>query len=127
MPSQLVYMAMNYGSMALVLAAIVVGVVLTKGTVRTLLAVALVAEVLGFAMATTLPALIYSSGEMAVFAYSAVQTVLAVATPLLLVAAVLVGARAVKAKDVAIAALVDTPPETWRQPESSPDPKLFVE
>ena len=40
MPSQILYELMNWGSMALVLAAIVVGVVLTKAAVRKLLTAA---------------------------------------------------------------------------------------
>jgi hypothetical protein len=126
MPSQFLYVAMNYGSMALVLAAMVVGVLLTKGTVRTLLAVALAVEVARFA-SVTIPASAFSSGDAPAFLYSLLQMLLTVATPLLLVAAAIVGARTVKAKDAAIAELVDKSTPTWQQPKHSPDPKLFVE
>jgi len=84
MPSQILYEFMNYGSLALVVAAIAVGVVLTKTAVRKLLAAALVG-------------------------------------------AAVVGARTIRAKDAALAALTDEPTDTWRQPESSPDPRLLAD
>jgi hypothetical protein len=52
---------------------------------------------------------------------------LAIAPTLLVVAAAVVGARKSAAKDATISALTDPTTDTWRQPENSPDPKLFVE
>ena len=128
MPDQLPYILMNYGSLALVLAAMVVGVVMTKGTVRTLLAAALAVEVVRIALNLVVPAFLYSSAQGGAFyAYSLVQVLLAIAPTLLVVAAVVVGARKSAAKDAALSALTDPTTDTWRQPENSPDPKLFVE
>jgi lipoprotein signal peptidase len=128
MPDQLPYILMNYGSLALVLAAMVVGVVLTKGTVRTLMAAALAAEVVRIALNITVLAPAYSSDQGAAFyAFSLVQVLLAIAPTLLVVAAAVVGARKSAAKDATISALTDPTTDTWRQPENSPDPKLFVE
>jgi hypothetical protein len=127
MPSQLLYMILNYGSMALVVAAMVVGVVLTKGTVRTLIAAALAAQAVGFASTLTLPAMVYAGGDAAFLAYSVIQTLLNVAPVVLLVAAAVVGVRNIAVKEAAIAALVDRPAETWTQPETSPDPRLLAD
>jgi hypothetical protein len=46
---------------------------------------------------------------------------------LLLVAAAIVGALTIRAKDAAIAALVDKATPTWQQPKNSPDPKLLAD
>jgi hypothetical protein len=127
MPSQVLYELMSYGSMALVVAAMVVGIVLTNGAVRTLLAAALALEVVRFLANLTVPAFIYSSGDAAVFVWSFVQMVMSVGSALLLVAAAVVGARKVAAKDATIAALVDKPKDTWTQPETSPDPRLLAD
>jgi hypothetical protein len=127
MPSQFLYVLMNYGSMALVVVAMGVGVVVTKGAVRALLAAALCVEVVRMALTLTNPPFIYSGGEVAVFAYSLVQMLMSVAPVVLLVAAAIVGARTVAAKEAAISALTDTTTDTWRQPEASPDPRLLAD
>ena len=128
MPDQLPYLLLNYGSLALVLAAMGLGVVLTKGTVRILLAAALGVEVLRIAVNLTVPVPVYASDQGAIlYAFSLVQVVLAIAPTLLVVAAAVVGARRSAAKDATIASLTDPTTDTWRQPENSPDPKLFVE
>lgn len=129
MPDQLAYILLNYGSVALVLAAMVAGVVLTKGTVRTLLAAALAVEAVRVAVSFTGPAFVDSNtqGGIAFFSFSLLQTLLAIAPTLLVVAAAVVSARRIAAKDTAIAALTDPTTDTWRQPENSPDPTIFVE
>jgi hypothetical protein len=127
MPSQLLYVLLNYGSMALVVAAMVVGVVLTKGTVRTLLAAALGVEVVRIALGFSNPTFIFAGGEVAVFAYSVLQMLLSVAPVLLLVVSAIVGARKLAAKEATISALTDTTTDTWRQPETSPDPRLLAD
>jgi hypothetical protein len=127
MPSQFLYVLMNYGSMALVVVAMGVGVVLTKGTVRALLTAALCVEIVRMALALTNPPFIYSGGEVAVFTYSLVQMLMSVAPVVLLVAAAIVGARKVAAKEAEISALTDTTTDTWRQPEASPDPRLLAD
>ena len=127
MPSQILYQLMSYGSMGLVVAAMVVGIVLTKGGVRTLLAAALALEVVRFVANLTVPAFIYAGGEAAQFVWSFVEMVMSVGSALLLIAAAVVGARRVAAKDATIAALVDKPKDTWAQPETSPDPRLLAD
>jgi len=125
MPSQILYLLMNYGSMTLVMAAMVVGIVLTKGTVRTLVATALAVDVVRFGMSLTVPGFVYSLGEMAILAYTLLQMVLSVGSAILLIAAAVVGARQLAHKDAVISALTDPQRETWTQPESSPDPRLL--
>jgi hypothetical protein len=127
MSSLFLYTLMNYGSMALVVVGIGVGVVLTKGPVRALLAAALVVELIKMALALTNPPFLYSGGEVAVFAYSLVQMLMSVAPVLLVVAAAVVGALKVADKEATIAALTDTKTDTWRQPEASPDPRLLAD
>jgi hypothetical protein len=127
MPSQILYEFMNYGSLALVVAAIAVGVVLTKTAVRKLLAAALVVTVLRFVPSTIFPGWLDIANEATAFAYSLVQTLLSVGEVVLLVGAAVVGARTIRAKDAALAALTDEPTDTWRQPESSPDPRLLAD
>jgi len=126
MPSQILYELMNWGSMALVLAAIVVGVVLTKAAVRKLLTAALVVTALRFLL-NIFPTWIDVANETTAFAYSLVQMLLSVGEVLLLVGAAVVGARTIRSKDAALAALTDEPTATWRQPESSPDPRLLAD
>ena len=126
MPSQILYELMNWGSMALVLATIVVGVVLTKAAVRKLLTAALVVTALRFLL-NIFPTWFDVANDTTALAYSLVQTVLSVGEVLLPVAAAIVGARTVRSKDTALAALVDEPTDTWRQPESSPDPRLLAD
>ena len=126
MPTQILYELMNWGSMALVLAAIVVGVVLTKAAVRKLLTAALVVTVLRFLL-NIFPTWIDVANETTAFAYSLVQSLLSVGEVLLLVGAAVVGARTIRSKDGALAALTDEPTATWRQPESSPDPRLLAD
>ena len=58
---------------------------------------------------------------------AAVRKLLSVGEVLLLVGAAVVGARTIRSKDAALAALVDEPADTWRQPESSPDPRLLAD
>jgi hypothetical protein len=127
MGNQILYDLLNWGSAALVVAAIVAGVVLTNGTVRTLLAAALLLEVLGQTAHWLVPSSIYFAGDTAVFAYSLAQTILSIAPVVVLVIAAVVGVRQVAAKDAALAALTDVTPETWRQPETSPDPRLLAD
>lgn len=127
MPSQFLYMLLSYGSSALIVAAMVVGVVLTKGTVRTWLACAVAVEALRFFLALTVPGFIYALGETATFAYTAVSTLLGIAPVILLVGAAIAGARRIAAKDAVISALTDSTTETWQQPENSPDPKLLAD
>ena len=127
MGSQILYEFMNYGSLALVVAAIVVGVVLTKAAVRKLLVAALIVTVLRFVLSTNFPGWFDTANEATAFAYSLVQMLLSVGELLLLVGATVVGARAIRSKDEALAALVDEPTDTWRQPESSPDPRLLAD
>jgi len=127
MGSQILYDLLNWGSAALVVAAIVAGVVLTNGTIRTLLAAALLLEILGLTAGWLIPSFIYFAGDMAVFAYSLAQTILNIAPVVLLVTAAVLGVRRVAAKDAALAALIDEPTDTWRQPESSPDPRLLAD
>ena len=129
MPYQLSYILLNYGSLALVLAAMVAGVVLTKGTARTLLGAALAVEVVHGAVAFMGPAFVDSNtqGGDAFFSFSLFQTLLAIAPTLLVVAAAVVGARRIAAKDAVIAALTDPPTGTWAQPERSPDPRLLAD
>jgi hypothetical protein len=126
MATQILYELMNWGSMALVLAAIVVGVVLTKAAVRKLLTAALVVTALRVLL-NIFPTWIDVANETTAFAYSLVQMVLSVGEVLLLVGAAVVGARTIRSKDAALAALVDEPADTWRQPESSPDPRLLAD
>jgi hypothetical protein len=127
MPSQILYESMNYGSLALVVAAIVVGAVLTKAAVRKLMVAAVIVTVLRFVLGTVFPGWLDVANEAAAFAYGLVQTLLSVAEVLLLVGAAVVGARTIRTKDAAIAALVDEPTDTWRQPESSPDSRLLAD
>ena len=127
MPSQILYEFMNYGSLALVVAAIVVGVVLTKAAVRKLLVAALIVTVLRFVLSTNFPGWLDIANEATAFAYSLVQMLLSVGEVLLLVGAAVVGARTIRSKDAALAALTDEPTATWRQPENSPDPKLLAD
>jgi len=127
MPNQILYEVMNYGSIALVVAAIVVGVVLTKAAVRKLLAAALIVTVLRFLLSTIFPGWLDTANEANAFVYGLVQMVLSVGEVVLPVAAAVVGARTIRAKDTAIAALVDQPTDTWRQPETSPDPRLLAD
>ena len=127
MPTQILYELMNYGSIVLVVAAIVVGMVMTRGAVRRLLGAAVVVTILRSALSGVFPGWINVTSEVTAFAYGAVQWLLAVAEPLLLVAAAVVGATTIRAKDAAIAALVDTPKDTWTQPEASPDPRLVAD
>jgi hypothetical protein len=126
MATQILYELMNWGSMALVLAAIVVGVVLTKAAVRKLLTAALVVTALRVLL-NIFPTWIDVANETTVFAYSLVQMLLSVGEVLLLVGAAVVGARTIRSKDAALAALVDEPADTWCQPESSPDPRLLAD
>ncbi len=125
MPSQLLYEIMNYGSLVLILAALVVGAVLTRAAVRRLLVAALVVTVLRSALSTTFPGWLDVASEAAAFAYGLVQTLLSVGEVVLLVGAAVVGARTIRARDAEIAALVDKSTPTWQQPKSSPDPKLL--
>ena len=118
---------MNYGSIALVVAAIVVGVVRTAGTVRKLLVAALVVTVVRFLLAGVVVPRADVTNEGVAFMYGVVEWLLFVAEPLLLVGAVVVAARTIKTKDAAIAAMVDQPTETWAQPEASPDPRLLAD
>ena len=67
------------------------------------------------------------ANETTAFAYSLAMMLVSVGEVLLLVGAAVVGARAIRAKDAALAALVDETPETWRQPETSPDPRLLAD
>ncbi len=127
MPTQILYELMNYGSIVLVVAAIVVGMVLTRGAVRKLLGAALVVNILSFLLSGVFPGWIVVTSEVTAFAYGVVQWLLAVAEPLLLVAAAIVGATTIRAKDATIAALVDKPQDTWTQPETSPDPRLLAD
>jgi hypothetical protein len=127
MSSLFLYTLMNYGSMALVVVGIGVGVVLTNGPVRALLAAALVVELIKMVLALTNPPFLYSGGEVAVFAYSLVQMLISVAPVLLVVAASILGALKVADKEATIAALTDTKTDTWRQPDASPDPRLLAE
>jgi hypothetical protein len=127
MPTQILYELMNWGSMALVLGAIVVGVVLTKAAVRKLLVAALIVTVLRFVLSTNFPGWLDIANEATAFAYSLVQMLLSVGEVLLLVGAAVVGARTIRSKDAALAALVDEPTDTWRQPETSPDPRLLAD
>jgi len=127
MPSQILYEVMNYASLALVVAAIVVGVVLTKAAVRKLLAAALLVTVLRFVLSTIFPGWLDVANEATAFAYGLAQTLLSVGEVVLLVGAAVVGARTIRSKDAALAALVDEPADTWRQPESSPDPRLLAD
>ena len=125
MAGQFLYMAMSYGSMALVLAAIVVGVALTRGTIRKLLGAALVVTALGFLLGVDVPGRPQPPDERTTMAYGSLQWLLSVAEVVLLVAATVVGARSIRAKDAAIAALVDKSTPTWQQPKNSPDPGLL--
>ena len=127
MPSQFLYQLMSYGSIAVVVAAIVVGAIVTTGAVRKLLIAAVVVTLVRFLLNYTLPPLMGVANEATAFAYGLVQTLLSVGEVLLLVGAAVVGARTLKAKDAAIAAMVDPPTETWRQPENSPDPRLLAD
>jgi hypothetical protein len=114
MPNQLLYAFIDYGSVVLVVGAIVVGVVMTRGAVRKLLVAALVVTVVRFLLNYAIPTSIDVAKDVGVFAYGVVEWLLYVAQPLLLVAAAIVGATAIRAKDTAIAALVDQPTDTWR-------------
>jgi hypothetical membrane protein len=127
MPTQILYELMNYGSIVLVVAAIVVGMVMTRGAVRKLLGAALVVTILRFVLSGVFPGWIDVTSEVAAFAYGVVQWLLTVAEPLLLVTATIVGAHTIKVKNAALAALVDTPKDTWAQPETSPDPRLVAD
>jgi hypothetical protein len=127
MPGQILYEFMNYGSIVLVVGAVVVGVVMTRGAVRKLLVAALVVTVLRFLLTYVLPPWLDVAKAAGAFAYGVVEWLLYVAQPLLFVAAAIVGATAIRAKDTAIAALVDQPTDTWRQPETSPDPRLLAD
>ena len=102
MATQILYELMNWGSMALVVTAL-----------RFLLNI--------------FPTWIDVANETTAFAYSLVQMLLSVGEPLLLVGATVVGARTIRSKDAALAALTDEPTATWRQPESSPDPRLLAD
>jgi hypothetical protein len=62
-----------------------------------------------------------------VLAKAAVRKLLSVGEVLLLVGAAVIGARTIRSKNEALAALVDEPTDTWRQPESSPDPRLLAD
>ena len=101
--------------------------VLTRGAVRKLLGAALVVNILSFLLSGVFPGWIVVTSEVTAFAYGVVQWLLAVAEPLLLVAAAIVGATTIRAKDATIAALVDKPQDTWTQPETSPDPRLLAD
>jgi hypothetical protein len=125
MPSQTLYELMNYGSMVLIVAVVVVGIVLTRAAIRTLLAAALVVTVVRFLLSTIFPGWLDVANEGTAFAYSFVQTVLVVGEAFLFVAAAVAGARTIRAKDAAIAALVDKATPTWQQPKHSPDPTLL--
>jgi hypothetical membrane protein len=126
-PTQILYELMNYGSIVLVVAAIVVGMVMTRGAVRKLLGAALVVTILRFVLSGVFPGWIDVTSEVAAFAYGVVQWLLTVAEPLLLVTATIVGAHTIQVKNAALAALVDTPKDTWAQPETSPDPRLVAD
>jgi|SRR5664280_296858 len=127
MGSQILYAFIDYGSIVLVVGAIVLGVLMTRGAVRKLLVAALVVTVVRFLLNYAIPTSIDVPTKVGVFAYGVVEWLLYVAQPLLLAGAAVVGARAIRAKDAAIAALVDEPTDTWRQPESSPDPRLLAD
>jgi hypothetical protein len=127
MPGQILYEFINYGSIVLVVGAVVVGVVMTRGAVRKLLVAALVVTVLRFLLTYVLPPWLDVAKGAGAFAYGVAEWLLYVAQPLLFVAAAIVGATAIRGKDAAIAALVDEPTETWRQPETSPDPRLLAD
>jgi hypothetical membrane protein len=127
MPTQFMYELMNYGSIVLVVAAIIVGMVMTRGAVRKLLGAALVVTILRFVLSGVFPGWIDVTNEVTAFAYGVTQWLLAVAEPLLLVTAAIVAARTIKVKNAALAALVDTPKDTWAQPETSPDPRLLAD
>ncbi len=124
---QLLYEVMNYGSLVLIVGAIAVGAVLTQEAVRKLLVAALIVTVLRFLLSMVFPGWLHIANEATAFAYGLVQTLLSVGEVVLLVGAAVVGARTIRTKDAALAALADEPTDAWRQPEGSPDPRLLAD
>lgn len=127
MDPQGVLTAIGWGTTALVIAAMIAGVVLTRGSVRVMLACALMASLLNMAVTTLAPGQAIIADTSLMIAFTALTAALYVAQFGFLVAAAVIGARTVKAKDARIAALTDAPSATWSQPETSPDPHLLAE
>ena len=115
---------LNWGFLAVSAGAIGIGIWLTRGRVRLLLAVALGVFLLQLVVGRTALA---DASEAAIIASSAVQGLLSLALTGTFVAAAVTGVREMRAKDAALAALTDETPDTWAQPEGSPDPRLLAD
>ncbi len=115
---------LNWGFLAVSAGAIGVGIWLTRGRVRLLLAVALGVFLLQLVIGRVA---IETGSETAIIVSSAVQGLLSLALTGTFVAAAVTGVREMRAKDAALAALTEETPETWAQPEGSPDPRLLAD
>jgi hypothetical protein len=120
----LLTLLLDWGFLALSAGAIAVGALLTRGRVRLLILVALAMFLVQVAV-SWLPLQVTVPTQMVV--YSLARGVLTVGMTATLVAAAVIGARESRTQDARIAALTDQTPETWAQPEGSPDPRLLAE
>lgn len=115
---------LNWGFLLLSVGAIVVGMVLTRGAIRTWLGVALALFLVQMVIGR-LGGFVITQSSMVV--YSAVQGLVALGQTGALVAAAVVGARQHAAAQAALAAQNDEVPQTWTQPQGSPDPRLLAD
>lgn len=115
---------LNWAFLLASVGAIGVGIWLTRGRVRLLLAVSLGLFLLQMLLGRLSMDL---SSETAMVAFSAVQGLLALGTTGTFVAAAVTGFRQAKASQRRVAELTEETPEAWVQPEGSPDPRLLAD
>ena len=115
---------LNWVFLAASAGAIGVGIWLTRGRVRLLLMVALGVFLLQLVVGRVAGV---DGSEAAMIASSAVQGLLALGLTGTFVAAAVTGVREMRAKDDALAALTEETPDTWSQPQGSPDPRLLAD
>jgi hypothetical protein len=120
----LLNLLLDWGFLALSAGAMGVGALLTRGRVRLLIVVALVIFLVQLT-GSWLP--LSATLATQIIVYSVARGLLTVGMTGALVAAAVIGARESRTKDARIAALTEETPETWAQPETSPDPRLLAD
>lgn len=122
--ADLLNLVLDWGFLALSAGALGVGALLTRGKVRLLLVVALVIFLLQLTGSLLpLPSILATQ----IIVYSVARGLLTLGMTVSLVAAAVIAARESRTKDARIAALTDETPDTWAQPEGSPDPRLLAD